>query len=362
MKVMDRYVLRSFLGIFIGSLLAVSFLFTVISVLDSINFLMSEEGATVAGVIRYYLLQLPQTLYMSAPVSSLISAMITLGGLNQSHELMALRAAGVSLFRVATPIVLAAMIISGGAFALGNTLVPVGNRYFLSEKQALKGEEPDPGESVWYVSESRGQNPIILNIEKVDRQTGKLSGVTMFRTGPGLALLEEITAAQAFYVEGKGWKLIGAETRTFHGHDVPVISRATETMVALSDTPEDMLRVQRAPEEMTLTELADQIERVHRYGLRETAFRVERQSRFAIPLAAVILVLAGIPLAIRPVRSAGLAWGILGAIIVGFIYFVVIAEFISLGKGGMISPWIAAWSANIIFGVIGAAQFAKLRR
>ncbi|HUT52920.1 MAG TPA: LPS export ABC transporter permease LptG [bacterium] len=362
MKVMDRYVLRSFLGIFIGSLLSVSFLFTVLSVLDSITFVMSEDGATIPGVVRFYLLQLPQTIYMSAPVAALLSAMITLGGLNQNHELMALRASGISLLRAATPILLASVIISGGAFVLGNTLVPVGNRYFLSEKQVIKGEEPDPGESVWYVSESRGENPVILNIEKVDRQTGELAGVTIFRTGPGLALLEEITAAKALYVPGRGWRLLRAETRAFHGHDVPAISSSPEMMIALPDTPEDLLRVQRAPEEMTLAQLADQIARVRRYGLPETAYRVERQARFAIPLAAVILVLAGIPLAIRPVRSGGLAWGILGAIIVGFIYFVVIAEFISLGKGGMVEPWVAAWSANIIFGIIGAAQFAKLRR
>ena len=362
MKIIDRYILRLFLGIFFGSLLAIAFLFTVLSVLDSITFLMSEEGATVIGIVRFYLLQLPQTIYMSSPVAALLSAMITLGSLNQYHELTALRAAGVSLFRAALPIILAAAGISLAVFVLGNTLVPIGNRYFLSEKQALRGDKDNEDERVWYVSESADREPMILRVERVDRKTGDLSGVTIFRTGPGLSLDQEIMAESATYVEDSGWRLTRAVSRVFREQDPPVLSSAGQMMIALPDTPEDLLRVQRAPEEMKLSELSDQIRRVHRYGLPETAFRVERHARFAIPLAAVILALTGAPLAIRPVRSSGLAWGILGAIIIGFIYFVVIAEFISLGKGGMVTPWAAAWTANIIFGIIGALQFSKLRR
>ena len=362
MRVLDRYVLKSFVGMFAGSLVTISFLFTVFSVLDSLTYLMGMEGASFFGIVRYYLLQLPQTIFMTAPVAALLSAMITLGLMNQRHELTALRAAGISLLRVAMPMVAAAAVISVLLFELGNTLVPVGNRYFLSAKQTIKGDTPDPGARIWYVSEGKGRPPVILRLEKIERETGRVRGLTAFRTTPDFQLAEELVAAEAEYVKGKGWRLRKVAMRTMRGMEPPLLRHEPEMMLAIKDKPEDLLRAQRAPEEMDLSELNDQIRRIRRYGLSETAYRVERQARFAIPLAALILVLVGAPLSIRPTRSSGMAVGILGAIVVGFVYFIIIAEFISLGKGGLMPAWAAAWSANAVFGAIGSGMFLTLRR
>jgi lipopolysaccharide export system permease protein len=362
MKIADRYILGRFLGMFLGSLITISFLFTVLSVLDSITRLMGMDGATFGGIIHYYLLQLPQTIYMSSPVAALLSCMITLGSMNPHNELMVLRAAGVSLARAAASVVAATLVISVFLFALGNTLVPVGNRQFLSAKQVLTGDDSDPGERIWHISESGDRNPVIVRIEKLDRASGDIKGLTIFRTGDEWRLEQEMVAESASYVPGDGWRLERAAVRSFHGNEVPVLSRADETLIDFLDPPAELLRVQRSPEEMTLSELNDQINRIRRYGQPDSSYQVERHSRFAIPLAAIILVLTGAPLAIRPVRSSGLAWGILGAIIVGFGYFVIIALFISLGKGGLVEPWAAAWSANIIFGIIGISFYKGLRK
>lgn len=362
MKTLDRYLLRAFLGAFAGSLVSVAFLFTVLSVLDSITYLMGVKGASFAAIVHYYSLQLPQTIYMTAPVAALLSAMITLGALNERHELMAMRASGISMARTAAPILGAAFGISLALFALGNTLVPLGNRAFFSAKQDLNRNEEDPGRRIWYLSEARDRPPAILRIESLDRKTGRLNGLTVLETGPGFALAREIVADRADYRPGQGWELTGVKVRDFAGFAEPALSTAKTMKLEIEEKPADLLKTQRAPEEMTLPELIAQIQMVRRFGLPEAAWVVELQSRFAIPLSALILVLVGAPLAIRPVRSSGLAVGILGAIIVGFAYFVIIAEFISLGKGGQVGPATAAWSANIIFGLFGGALFSRLRK
>jgi len=360
MKTLDRYLLLSFFGLFLGSMVAVTFLFTVVSVLDSLTYLMNQKSATFTAIIHYYSLQLPQTVYMTSPVSALLSAMITLGALNQRHELTAMRAAGIAMARAALPILAASLAISLALFALGNTLVPVGNGYFLSAKHEIKGEEADASGRTWYVSEGKDRPPTILRVESVDRDNGRLQGVSLFRVGPGFQLLEEMTGRSAEFIPGQGWRLAAVRELNFLPDAPPKVSETPERLVPLPDRPEDMIRVERAPEEMTLSELQDQIRRVRAYGLPVAAYEVERQTRFAIPLSALILVLVGAPLAVRPVRSSGLAWGILGAIIVGFGYFVIIAEFISLGRGGLISPPAAAWTANVIFGVLGAGLYSRL--
>jgi lipopolysaccharide export system permease protein len=368
-KTLDRYILKNFLGVFAGSLITVAFLFTALSVLDGLTYLMGGKGASFLAIVRYYSLQLPQTVYMTAPVSALLASMITLGSMNQRCEIMAIRAGGVSIARAALPIVAASFFIAGLLFLLGDTLVPYGNRYFLSQKTEFnqddekeKTKEDDLNPGAWYVSESGTDGPVILRLDRIDRKTGAVTGLTAYRVSPEFDLREQVTAKKAVHAAGEGWKASAVAIRRFRGQDVPAFETRRETILDLPDTPEDLMRVQRAPEEMSLGQINDQIARIHRYGLPDQAFRVERQARFAIPLAAVILVLVGSPLAIRPVRTTGLAVSILGAVIVGFAYYVIIAEFISLGKGGLAPPAVAAWTANAIFGVAGLGLFSGMKK
>jgi len=363
MKTLDRYISRSFLTVFVGSLVAVSFLFTVISILDSLNYMMGKEGVTLWSIVRFYVLQLPQTIYMGSPVAALLSTMIVLGGMNQQNELMAMRAAGMSLARITAPILVLTLLIGAVLFVIGNTLVPVGNRYFYSARQEIKADDDsDPESRIWYVSEKRGRPPRVLRIESVARDTGELRGVTMFVTGDGFNLVRQVEADTASYNETGAWTAHDAEITDFMKKGPPVPTKLDTTELDIPDTPSELLAIQRMPEEMTLSELRSQMDRIQKYGLPKTRYLVEVHSRFAIPLAALILVMVGAPLAIRPVRSGGLALSIVGAVVIGFGYFVVIALFISMGKGGMVPAWTGAWTANILFGAAGLLLFSTMRK
>ncbi len=361
MRILDRYVLKSFFAMFAGALVALSFLFTVISVLDSLNYLVATKGASLHSILKFYLLQLPQTVYMGSPLAALLSAMIVLGEMNQKHELMAMRAAGFSLARTAAPILAASVTIGLFTFAIGNTLVPIGNRQFLSARQEIRGEETSPGERLWYVSEAKGKSPEILRIEKIERKTARIKGLTIFETGKGFQLTREVLAKSASFNNDQGWQANDVTMREFTG-DVPRTSKHQSLDVDIQASAQELLKVQRDPEEMTLEQLRRQMKKIHRYALPDAALRVELHTRFAIPVATLILVMVGIPLAIRPVRSGGIALPILAAVVIGFGYFVVIALMVSLGKGGMVSPWISAWAANIIFGGIGVVLFSRIRK
>jgi len=360
-KIIDRYVLKAYVGVFLGSMAAISFLFIVLGVLDSMAFLTSE-GMTIAGVVRYNALQLPNLIYMAAPIGALLSAMITLAGFNQSNELMALRASGVSVARVTAPILAATLCIAGMMFWLGSTWVPEGNRKFMSARQQFLDEDDDPSELVWYVSESRDRPPIILRAEKVDRESGNVKGLTVLTPDANFQLKEQLVAQSATHAREGGWTLHGVQSRTFQGFDTPRFMTLSELPLDLPDRPEDLLRVQRSPEEMTWSELIDQIQRSRADGLPKHPYQVELHARLAVPLAALVLVLVGTPLAVRPARSGGIAWALLAAVVIGFAYFIIIAELISIGKGGMVEPWVAAWTANIIFGVLGVGSFSTLRK
>ena len=251
MKIADKYILKSFFGMFAGSLVAISFLFTVFSVLDSLSYMMRMAGASFFAIVHYYLLQLPQTIFMTAPIAALLSTMITLGLLNQRNELTALRAAGVSLLRTAAPMAAGSLIISLGLFVLGDTLVPLGNRSLLTAKDSIKGDVSDPASRVWYASEDPRRPPIILRVERVDRKNGTIHGVTAYETGPDFNLRRQSTAKWAEWVKGEDWVMHDVRVREFNGLAPPVLRQVETAKLQLKDKPEDFLRAQRAPEGRT---------------------------------------------------------------------------------------------------------------
>jgi len=361
-KIVDRYVLSSYLKAFTGSVIGVSVLFTVLGVLDSLTYQLGKEGVTVYDIVRFYLLQLPQTVFMGAPFAALLSAMITLGAMNQGHEIMALRASGFSVARVTAPILVATLMIGVLLFVLGNTLVPVGVRAFNQARQEASVKRVSPNQRIWYVSEKGGEPPTLLRIERVDESTGDLIGVTVIPVDEDFIPIEEIVADRGTYEGDRRWRLTGVERRRFTAFEPPSIERLEKLSITLSETPDELQKAQRPSEEMSWSELGERIVKAGRYGRSPNPYKVERQSRLAIPLAALILVLVGAPLSIRPIRAGGLAVGILGAFVIGFGYFVIIALFITMGKGDLLPPWAAAWTANIIFGIIGGLYFSTLRK
>ena len=119
----------------------------------------------------------------------------------------------------------------------------------------------------------------------------------------------------------------------------------------------DFLQVQRDPEELSFLVLRDWIADLTRKGIDASHYLVDLHLKIALPFASTAMTIVAIPIAGRVRRHPNIA-GIVGfGLAVGFAYWVVLALANSLGHSGTVPPVIAAWSANVIFTLVGLALF-----
>jgi len=363
MTILDRYILKGFLTMLVLSVIVLGTMFLVISIVDSLDWMMARGNVPFDLILRYYLALLPYAMYMMVPLNALFSALITLGMMSQRNEITVIKAGGISIYRLATPIFLCAVVLSGLMYWFGDSVVPAANGKVHELDQIMfhnRTKEDFRTARIWYVSERIGEPPWIYRIVKISPENDSLEGFTLFKLDESFKAEKMIHAATAEYRNGS-WILYNAIVNEYP-QDAPVLVGMHDSLdISLPETAGDFMVLKHKPGEMTVNQLRAHIERVHRYGIDSKDFEVELESRRSLPVASIIMVILGIPFALRGVRDQGLAKGILAAVVIGFAYYIFTAEALSLGRNGTFSPAVAAWVSNVIFGLVGVILFTGTR-
>ena len=126
---------------------------------------------------------------------------------------------------------------------------------------------------------------------------------------------------------------------------------------SLPDPPQDLQVMQKEPDELNFAKLRRHIRELTRKGIDASEYLVDLHLKLAVPFVPLVMVLIGVPLSTRNPRRRTLATSIGVGLSVGFSYWVLLALAVSLGHGGAIPPLVAAWTANVVFGILGAFLF-----
>jgi lipopolysaccharide export system permease protein len=113
---------------------------------------------------------------------------------------------------------------------------------------------------------------------------------------------------------------------------------------------------------MSFSEIRAFIQQLKREGFSSTTYEVDMYAKVSYSFINVIMMLLGIPFALRIGRSGGMALGIAISIAIGFVYWIFFGFCLSLGKGGAMPPFLAAWIANVAFGFFGMYMFLYVRQ
>jgi lipopolysaccharide export system permease protein len=354
MTLLDRYIVREFLDVFLPTLLGFVLLYFVVDLFDRLDILLRHE-ATVYSAAKYFAYKIPLMVTQVIPPAVLVSCLISLGVLGRHNEITAMRAAGVSLARTARPLLLTAAAISVLALAWDEGVVPYCARQFQwvnnveIRKRAPRAifSERD----IWY----RGAQGI-YNIAHVDQDRGKLFGLTVYRIDSDFALRTILEIPVATW-EGDHWQARDGiehivlpsgdlQSRPL-GSDVPVI---TERLTDFSE-------VRREPEELSYLELRDRIRQLSEQGIDPSNDLVDLQMKLAVPFASLVLAWVGIPLAGRVKRHPSIAATLGAGLFAGAGYWLILAFGKSLGDTLVIPAIAAAWAANTIYLLLGGALF-----
>ena len=354
-RLLDWYVatlyMKTLLLIFVG-LLGIFYIANFIDISDK----LFKGDATALTILEYFWYKTPQFVSFVLPISGLVATLVTVGLLTKSSELTVMKACGISLYRVSMPLLLFSLLWSAVLFAISETVLGEANRREQEIRHVINGNAPETFDVLnrtWLV----GPEGSIYNYSHFNPDQAQLSGVTIYRFAQdGWRLSERTYAAEASYDDG--WQGRAVWKRTFgdDGGSVGFEPPLDNVRVQL-EPPEYFATEQPAAERMSYLELSRYIGELEASGTAVVPLRVDLQRKLSFPFVTLVLTLIAVPFAVTTGRH-GAMYGVGIGIVLAFSYWGVASIFGAIGSAGLLTPLLAAWTPNVLFG--GSAVYLLL--
>jgi len=357
MAILNRYISRKFLQILLFAILAFISIFVIVDLIENLDTFINNEYPTKA-VIEFYLNYIPFILVLILPVAMLISALFSVGNMARQNEIVAIKAAGISLYRIFLPLFVLAVFVSLIAMAIANYLVPHATERQSDLREQYEDRRPQKQRLDNVYIRDELDRRISMRYFNVQSNVGNTVSIRTFEQD---SLKRRIDAKKITWQDSI-WLLQTGYERIFTPQGE--IARPFEKKLFNSSTllPENIAKQLKIPEEMSYNELKDFIREVERNGADPDRWRVDLYLKIALPFANFIIVLFGAPLSSSQTRRSGAAKGFGISLAVTFIYFGILKTTQAMGHNGKIEPLLAAWFANIVFGIIGIFVLLRARK
>lgn len=361
MRVVTEYMLREFWRYFLLLSGIFMFVYLLVDFLDRIDNYI-EYHSTFRDILMYYVYRLPWIVLQMTAVSVLLSVIITLSLMSRNNEIVALKAAGVSVYRLAVPFLLVSLFISLITFALAEGVVPHTNarasqmwyyemRHYKQNSDTYEGKFKG-----WYRSDHA-----FYNVDRMRKHDQVVEGVSLYFFDKNFRLTRRVEAETARYGP-RGWVFYNGMDKAIGQGGTFKVDRFAERSILLPESIEAFRYAEKSADEMSLGELNEYIKNLREEGYDTTAYRVDRQVKFSLPLFTFVLTLLAIPLALRQAREASLAQAIGLGVAVTFAYIVIFGLARSLGLSGTLPVFLAGWLPTIIFTLAGTYLLVNLRQ
>ena len=359
-RTLHRYVIFEFLRILGLSLISLIFVYVIVLFFQKMT-IFSRNQAPFYLIFEYLFYKIPSVMFtMTLPFSVLLATLLTLGTLSRHSEITAMKAGGISLYRIVTPVLLLAILFASISFLGNEYLVPYANQktqYILD----VKVRKENPASSfknykIWYHG-----NHQIFNIQLLDSGKKVLEGFTLYQLDDQFRCIQRIDAQKVRWADGK-WTFLNGTVRDFSEDGSIRITPFKEKEFPLRETWESFQRIERRSEEMSYTELATYVRKIRSAGYDSTRYVVDLQAKLSFPFLSLVMVLIGIPFALKTGRSGGVALNIGISVLIGFAFGVTFYVFLSFGKSGVLPPLVSAWTPTVVFALAGMFTLMSVRQ
>jgi LPS export ABC transporter permease LptF/LPS export ABC transporter permease LptG len=362
-QLLDLYVARTYGRMLVMCITGIMGLFYISTFLDKSDKLFKGE-VTLGMLLQYLWWETPQFLYYIIAIAVLLSAIITVGLLTKNSELIVMRACGISLYRTALPLIVFAAIASGVLFAFEERVLAFSNRRADYLNHIIRGGDSQTFDVVnrrWLV----GGDGEIYHYQFFDPRRLELNVLSVLRFDAAtLELKERVFATHAVYSprdpgDAQPWLARGGWSRELAG---PAVTRYTPfDTTRLSLEPADYFQTESPePDRMNFVELRRHIADLQSSGYNVTEYEVALQRKFAFPLVTLVMTLIAVPFAVTTGKR-GAMYGIGVGIVLALVYWTAISVFAAFGASGLMSPTLAAWAPNLLFGATAAYLLLTVR-
>ena len=365
-RILDAYVMREFLGVFalvLSSFVVLMLVFTFFELIGDIL----RNHVRLATVGAYLINLTPSMLYQIAPLAVLIGVLVSFGVMNRNSEIIAMKATGISLYRLVVPIVSVAAILAFSLYLFDEFYLPQANRRQEALRSTIKGRPPQTflhPEQKWIFGQPRkGEPGRIFYYQFFDRDRNEFANLSVFEFDPSTFLLSRrIFAARAHWdaatstwIFEDGWK------RDFDGTQVKEGSYEEfkrTSFTEIHEEPSYFSKESLQSQEMNFGQLRHYINDLRQSGFDTMRLRVALWQKLSYPLVAVVMAVFAIPFALSMGRRGSLT-GIAVAIIVALTYWVLQGLFGAMGSVNDLPAALAAWAPDVLFALAGGYMLLR---
>lgn len=355
----DRYILGVFWVSFLGGLLVFA---TIFLAADALSTMVSYPDVPPARMAAYYLAYMPEILKQIFPIACVLGTVLTLAGLNRANELVALFASGMSLARIAAPILISVSLFSVIFYFVNDRIQPVAARNKMSIFYTEIRKRPDlfsvvKTDRIWYRSRDK-----IFNIKTLNPDTSSAQNLTMYFFSENWDLLQMLTA-KTVSMDGNVWTVKDGSVTVFSGNSsFPLTSNFREKKLEMGEDAKDLTGTGQTSDMLSQSELSHFISRNREAGLDTLQYEVDYHSRISFAAAGLVMALLSVPFSVARARSGGIMRNL--GVVIGLVfgYWVLQSSALNLGKHGQIPPLVAAWVPNFAAIALGVFFLKRLKR
>ncbi len=357
--ILDDLILRDFLTyltMVLSTFLVLLLVFTLFELLGDI-----WRNHVPAVLVGEYLVNVtPYFLYQTAPIAVLLAVLVTFGLMQKSNEVTAMKATGISVYRVIFPVLTIAALLAAGLFFFDQFYLPRANKRQDALRNKIKGKPPQT-----YLRPARwifGEHATIYYYEFFDPDHNNFGSLSVFEFDPKtFELTRRIYAARARWSDTlQKWVFEAGWARSFHGTAIQDYRKFdASTFAELNEPPTYFKKEVKQSSEMSYSELRNYIHDLQQSGFDVVRLRVQLQKKFAFPLITLVMAVLAIPFSLSMGRRGALT-GVAVAIGIAVIYFVTAGLFEAMGNANQLPAALAAWSPDLIFGFAGGYLILKI--
>ncbi len=358
MQILDWYLLRRFGLTLLYAILVFVLIVIFVDLVGNLGKFIDRDVPRLI-ILKYYLVYVPYIVVLALPIAMLLASLFSIGQLAKRNELTAIKAVGISLYRILAPLLVFSLLISLFALWFGETAVPAANQHKTAiENEYLESQSKRSESSISNVfwRDKKNRRIFISRFDAIN-QTAEMVSIQSFN---GSQIVERVDAPQMRW-QDSSWVLLNGYKRRFinQTEQAEAFEKFIDEDIDLE--PGKLTQSQVKPEDMSFTELRIFTGEVKRNGGNPHRWLVDLYFKISIPFANFIMVLFGAPIASNKKRGS-VIFGFIISLFVSFIYYGFNKFIQTLGQTGHLQPLFAAWLANLLFFAAGFGLLIYTRK
>lgn len=366
-RTLSFYVVSEILPPFFFGLMAFTFILLTARILKLVDLLVTR-GVSITQIGKLFALILPTFLEMTVPMALLLGILVGLAGLSNDHEILALKASGISPFQVLWPIGMVALFVSLLTLGITTSVRPAANLALKQElyniakshvATALKENvfNSDFPQVLIYVEEvippgNTSQGVLIVDRRNPDRETVIFGKVALFLSDEETATLSLKLFDGVIHEKEKTQSVFSQTHFNVYNFNLDL----EETFNLIEKREQD-------PSEMSVRQLGESIRSKQARGINPISEIMDLHERFSFPFAPLVFSLLGVALVLMPAPSRqGRFWGLVSCLFWLLLYYALLTTGKALGEREMLPPVLALWLPNLLVGLVAIHFFIKALR